>query len=159
VLPDPLHPAVVHFPVAIALLLPLAAAFVALAIAIGRLDARAWLLVVLLHAGGLGSAWFAEETGHDQEERVEEALGKAIEDPLHEHEEAAEWLVRVFAGSLLVSAAGLLRGGAGRAARLAAVLAALAVSAASYQVGRTGGALVYEHGAANAYLRPPPAAP
>jgi hypothetical protein len=146
---------VVHFPIAIALLLPWAAAFTALAVAIGRLDARAWILVVLLHAAGVGAAWLAHETGHDQEERVEEALGETIEQPLHEHEDAAGWLLWLFAGTFVVSAAGLLRDGAGRAARLAAVLAAFAVSAASYQAGRTGGALVYEHGAANAYLRSP----
>lgn len=151
-MPDPLHPAVVHFPIAIALLLFPAAALVALGVAAGWLDRRAWALVLLLHAGGAGSAWFAEETGHEQEERVEEVVA---ERHIHDHEEAAERLVAVMAGTLIVTAAGLLGGRVGGLARAASVVAALGVLAASYPAGQTGGALVYEHGAARAYAKPP----
>jgi uncharacterized membrane protein len=160
-MPDPLHPAVVHLPIAIALLLPFAAVLVALAIAAGWLERRAWALVLLLHVAGAGSAWFAEETGHDQEERVEEVVA---ERPIHEHEEAGERLVVVMGATALLTAAGLLGGRAGSLARAAAVLGALGVLVASYATGRTGGALVYEHGAGRAYesTRPgadPPPAP
>jgi hypothetical protein len=161
-LPDPLHPAVVHFPIAIALLLPFALALAAGSIAMGSLDRRVWAGLVLLHAVGAGSAWFAEETGHDQEERVERALGEALERPIHEHEENAERLVLAFAASFVVTAAGLLGGRFGGVARAAAVAGALAVALLSVPTGESGGALVYEHGAADAYVRPrtePPAAP
>lgn len=151
-LPDPLHPAVVHFPIAIAALLPFALALTAGAIAAGSLDRRAWLGVLLLHAVGAGTAWLAEETGHEQEERVERALGAAIEEPLHEHEESAERLVLAFGASLLLTAAGLLGGRAGGAARAAAVAAAVVVGLFSVTAGKSGGALVYEHGAASAYV-------
>jgi uncharacterized membrane protein len=157
-LPDPLHPAVVHFPIAIAALLPFAAALAALAIASGWLDRRAWAGIVLLHAVGAGSAWFAEETGHDQEERVERALGERLEEPLHEHEEAAEWLVLGFGATFVLTAAGLLGGRAGGLVRAVAVAGALALTAMSVRVGESGGALVYEHGAADAYVKRPGAA-
>lgn len=152
-LPDPLHPAIVHFPIAIAALLPFAAAAVALAIARGWLAPRAWALVVLLHAVGAGSAWFAEETGHDQEERVEKVVA---ERHIHDHEEAAETLLRVFVATWLVTAAGLLGGRAGSLARATAVLGGAAVLGFSVPAGRSGGALVYEHGAASAYREPVP---
>lgn len=153
-LPDPLHPAVVHFPIAIAVLLPFAAALGALAIARGWLDRRAWLGIVLLHAVGAGSAWLAEETGHEQEERVERALGETLERPLHDHEERAERLVIAFGASFLLTAAGLLAGPAGGIARALAVAGAVAVAGLSVPVGESGGALVYEHGAAEAYTKP-----
>jgi len=152
-LSDPLHPAVVHFPIAIAVLLPFAAALAAGAIAANALDGRAWVGIVLLHAVGAGTAWFAEETGHEQEERVERALGERIEAPLHEHEENAERLVLAFGATFLLTAAGLLRGRAGRLARGGAVTGAAVVGLLSVPTGESGGALVYEHGAAEAYVK------
>jgi uncharacterized membrane protein len=155
-LPDPLHPAIVHFPIAIALLLPIAAALAALAVGMGGLERRSWALVVLLHAVGAGSAWWAEETGHEQEERVEKVVDhKWIE----EHEEAAERLVPAFGATWIVTAAGLLGGRAGAFARVAGVAAAIALAFLAYPVGRSGGALVYEHGAASAYAEPPSPTP
>jgi uncharacterized membrane protein len=158
-LPDPLHPAVVHFPIAIAVLLPFAAALAAGAIAANALDGRAWVGIVLLHAVGAGTAWFAEETGHEQEERVERALGERIEAPLHEHEENAERLVLAFGATFLLTVAGLLGGRAGRVARGAAVAGAVVVGLLSVPTGESGGALVYQHGAAEAYVKPRGEAP
>jgi hypothetical protein len=158
-LPDPLHPAVVHFPIAIAVLLPFALALAAGSIAAGVLDRRAWVGLVLLHAVGAGTAWYAEETGHEQEERVERALGDTLERPIHDHEENAERLVLAFAATFVVTAAGLLRGRAGGIARAAAVAGAIVVAALSVPTGESGGALVYEHGAADAYVRERGAAP
>jgi hypothetical protein len=54
--------------------------------------------------------------------------------------------------ALVVAAAGLLPGPAGGIGRGAAVLVTLAVLAAGVPVGRSGGELVYRHGAANAYV-------
>ena len=55
-LPDPLHPAVVHLPIALAVLVPLLAAGGLLAIRSGFLPARAWLAVALVQALLAGSA-------------------------------------------------------------------------------------------------------
>jgi len=153
-LPDPLHPAVVHFPIAIAALLPFAAALAAAAIASGALDRRAWMGIVLLHAVGAGMAWFAMRTGHEQEERVEDALGETLERPLHEHEENAERLAWAFGLTWVLTAAGLLRDRAGSRARAAAVAGSVLVALLSVPTGESGGALVYQHGAADAYVKP-----
>jgi hypothetical protein len=47
---------------------------------------------------------------------------------------------------LVIVAAGLLRGSVGRTARVAGTVAALALVAAGYQVGHSGGQLVYGDG-------------
>lgn len=148
-LPDPLHPAVVHFPIALAILVPLLALLVLTAIRAGVVPARAWAVVVLAQVLLAGSAWFATETGEDQEERVEEVVA---ERHIETHEEAAEWLFRIAVIGALVSATGLLAGRAGSIGRAVTLVAGVAAIAASVQAGRTGGALVYEHGAASAYV-------
>lgn len=148
-LPDPLHPAVVHLPVALAALMPLLALLGALAIRVRAFPARTWAALVLLQALLLGSGWLALETGEDQEERVEEVVA---EGPIETHEEQAERFMILAGVGLVVVAAGLLPGAAGGVARAASVLAAAAVLAAGAQVGHSGGELVYRHGAASAYL-------
>lgn len=148
-IPDPLHPAIVHLPVALALLSPFVALLGALVVARAWLPARAWLGVVLLQAVLAGSAWVAEETGHEQEERVEKVVAK---EEIHEHEEAGERLVIVSLVALVVSAIGLLSGGAGRYARAASVVMGVLLLLGAAATGHSGGELVYVHGAAKAYL-------
>jgi uncharacterized membrane protein len=147
-LPDPLHPAVVHLPIALALVVPLFAAAGVLAIRSGFLPARAWLAVVLLQALLAGSAWVAVETGEDQAERVERVVAEKHVD---EHAEAAEWFASAASVAALICAAGLLPDRIGRAARITAALASLGVLAAAVRVGHLGGELVYKYGAARVY--------
>jgi uncharacterized membrane protein len=137
VLPDPLHPAVVHLPIALAILVPIVAAFALVAARIGLVPARGWAFVVLLQALLVATAWLALETGEADEERAETVIaGQPIED----HEERAERLMFAAVAGLLVLAAGLVL--------------ALGVAALAADVGHSGGALVYEHGAAAAYAKP-----
>ena len=49
-LPDPLHPAVVHLPLGLAVVAPAAALLVALAIRQSRLPLRAWTGILVLQA-------------------------------------------------------------------------------------------------------------
>jgi len=147
-IPDPLHPAVVHLPIALAVLMPLLAVLAGLAIRQGFVPARTWAAVVLLQAILVGSSWYALETGEDQEERVEEVVA---ERHIEEHEEAAERLHRLGIAALVLVAAGLLPGTAGGVARAVGVVATVAVLAAAVPVGHSGGELVYRHGAAQAY--------
>ena len=67
--PDPLHPAVVHLPIALAVVVPLLAAGCLFAIRSGAPPARAWLAVVFFQALLAGSAWLAVDTGGDQYDR------------------------------------------------------------------------------------------
>ncbi len=154
-LPDPLHPALVHFPIVLALLAPLLAGGFFWAIQTGRLPARAWLAVIALQAVIFGSAWFTAETGEEEEERVERVVR---EDPIEEHEEAAEWFIWIAGLTLPIAGAGIFAGSPGTGARALAVVGTLVAAAAVAQVGHTGGELVYKHGAAVAYLDGPEAA-
>lgn len=150
-IPNPLHPAIVHFPIVFAVLLPLVAIGALWMIRRGATARRAWLLPVAL-AGALAlSAFVAVQTGKAQEERVEDAVGKR---PMESHEESAE-LFLVLSGVLFVVAGvGLVPGVTGRAARIVATLGAVGVLGAGYTVGRSGGDLVYRHGAASVYTSP-----
>ncbi len=147
-LPDPLHPALVHLPLALAVLLPAGALLAFLAIARGALPARFWATIVVLHVLLAGSAYLAVETGENEEERVEEVVG---EPAIEAHEEAAERFLWLAVGAAVVSAAGLLPGRRGNAGRAVTVAAGAFVLLAALSVGHSGGALVYEHGAAQAY--------
>jgi uncharacterized membrane protein len=156
VLPEPLHPAVVHLPIALALLMPLFATALMAVIVKGAAPARAWGVAVALQVLLVGFAWLAVETGEADEERVEKVV---TEQHIHEHEEAAEWFLRVAAAAALLMAAGLLPDRRGHIGRIAGVLASLAVLAAAVRTGHLGGELVYRHGAANAYTTSAPPAP
>lgn len=150
-LPQPLHPAVVHFPIVFAALLPISAALALWAIRRGTPPLHAWAFPLVLSIGLVASSWVALETGEAQEERVESIVG---EQPLHQHEEAAERFMLISGIVMLVAAVGLARGPLGTAARLVASVGTVAVLAAGVQVGAAGGKLVYEHGAAAAYADP-----
>lgn len=147
-LPVPLHPAIVHFPIVFAVLLPLAAV-AALVVARRGVSARpAWAAVVVLAGLLTASSWAAVRTGEAQEDRVERVLPEEV---LHTHEEAGErflWLTLV---TLAAVGVGLLPGRPGAVGRTAGTVLAVAVLVAGYRVGASGGELVYEHGAASAY--------
>lgn len=148
-LPHPLHPAVIHFPLVLVILLPFFAAGALWAIRRGTPSRKAWALPVALAAALFVSSLVALRTGQAEQERVESVVSESA---IEGHEEAAERFL-IFGGVLfLVAAAGLARGNLGTSARLLTVVGSLALVAAGVQVGAAGGALVYEHGAASAYL-------
>ena len=148
-LPDPLHPAVIHFPLVLGLLLPLFAVGAAWAIRRGADAPRAWAIPLLMAAALAASAFVALRTGEAEEDRVEAVVSEAV---LHEHEEAAERFLVLTGVLLLVAAAGVVRGTLGQAARVLTVAGSLGVAAAGIQVGAAGGELVYRHNAASAYV-------
>ena len=149
-MPDPLHPAVVHLPIALAILVPIFAILAVLAIHRGLLPTRSWGLVVLLQAMLVASTFLAVETGEAQEERVERFVA---ERHVEAHEQAAERFLAITGLGLVVVAIGLLPRRAGAVGRVGGTVAALAILAAGVAVGHSGGELVYEHGAANAYAK------
>lgn len=148
-LPDPLHPAVVHFPVVLAVLLPIAAGFGLLAIRRGTAPRSAWGYATLGALLLFAAAFTAVRTGEQEEEAVEEVVDHDI---IHEHEEKGERLQLMAGIGFLVFAAGMSGGVVGRIARPVALLASLAIAGQAYLAGDSGGHLVYRHGAANAYL-------
>lgn len=148
-LPDPLHPAIVHFPIVLTLLLPISAAGALWAIRRGARPQRAWAIPLALVAALAVSSFLAVQTGASQEERVESVVA---EEAIEIHEEAGERFLVLSGVLALVMAGGLLAGTAGTAARYVGTLGAAALVVLAIQVGDAGGKLVYEHGAAAAYV-------
>ena len=147
-LPDPLHPAVVHFPIVLTVLLPISVGVALWVIGKHATARRAWSVPLALAAALWVSAFVATRTGEREEERVEDVVGEAA---IEGHEEAGERFLVLSGVLLLVAAAGLLPATVGRAARLVTAAGSLGLVAAAVQVGRSGGELVYRDGAASAY--------
>lgn len=147
-LPSPLHPLIVHMPIALTVLVPLFAIGALIAI---RRRARlpvAWGLTIGMLALLLVSGWAALQTGENEEERVERFVN---EDAVEEHEEAGTQFVYAAGAVLLLSGVGLIRGRTGAAARVVVALATIGLVGMGYNVGHSGGGLVYGGGAAQAY--------
>ena len=148
-MPDPLHPALVHLPLGLALATPLLAAGLALAVRRGWLPRRAWAAAVALQALLVAGGAAAMITGERDGDRVEKVVGEA---PVERHEERAEAFVWTAGAVLVVAAAALLV-----PARAAGPVAALslagmvAVAGLAIRAGQAGGELVYRHGAARAF--------
>jgi uncharacterized membrane protein len=148
-LPDPLHPAVVHFPIVLAVLLPFVALWALLALRRSDRPRPLWIPVVVAGALLFGSSLLAKETGEDQEERVEQVVGESA---IEQHHEWADRMVVVSGVVLFLVLAGLLPGTIGGLGRWLSLVAAVVAMVVVVQVGTTGGELVYKHGAASVYV-------
>lgn len=148
VLPNPLHPALVHFPIVLAILLPLVAGAGVLAIRRGANPRKAWAMVTVFGVLVWVSAFVTAKVGEADEERVEAVVAEAA---LERHEEAGERFVLLAGAAAVLLMAGLLAGRAGSVARVIGTGAAAALVVAAFQVGHSGGELVYTYGAARAF--------
>jgi uncharacterized membrane protein len=149
-LPVPLHPAIVHLPIALAVLLPLFAIGGLIAVNRGASPRSAWGITVALAAALVATGLIAKETGEDGEDQVERIVPKAA---FEAHEEAADRFVVIGLSVFALSLLGLRRDAIGNAGRIVATVGTVAVLAAGYSVGHAGGQLVYQHGAASAYTQ------
>jgi len=146
----PLHPKLVHLPLAVSVLVPVVGALVLAAWIRGWVTVRAWWVVVVVQLLGTGAGIAAMQAGEDEEERVERFVPhEAIET----HEETAEVFVWTGAGVLVLA----LLAGAVRADPIRWGLAAATIALGAIvlwmgiRTGEAGGRLVYVHGAARAY--------
>jgi uncharacterized membrane protein len=144
----PLHPLVVHFPIVLAVLLPISALWALWAVRKGTTVRRVWAVPVAIAISLAVSALVAVKTGEAQDERVERVVA---EQPLESHEEAAETFLILSSGLALLVAAGLLNGRVGKVARTLGSVGAVGLVAVAAYVGHSGGKLVYQYGAASAY--------
>ena len=145
-MPDlPLHPAIVHVPIGLALAMPFVA--IALAVAVWRraLPRRTLAVVVGLQLLLAGTAFAAGQTGEADEDAAERV---APGDAIHAHEEAGERVIWSSFAVLALSAAAAFVP-TRRVALLAALTAAgtVVVAAFALDAGRKGGDLVFRHGA------------
>ena len=142
-LPDPLHPAIVHFPIALLLL--------GAPLAIVSVFVRNWhlpVLAALVLALGATGAVVATVTGGKAAEMAGE-LSDSGEKVLDEHEEWGERARN--AGSLaavlaILSAALVRKPAAARAAGAVAAIAAAAAALSVAQAGHYGGQAVFKFG-------------
>jgi uncharacterized membrane protein len=149
---------IVHLPVALAALLPLAAAAALLAWWRGWLPGRRlWLGVVVLQATLTLGAVVALRTGQSEEDRVERVVPEAA---IERHEEAAETFLATAAAALVLAtlAAAVPRDALRRTVAVFALAAMGVTLAMAYRTGKAGGELVYRHGAGAAYAPAGPAA-
>ncbi|HEX5041927.1 MAG TPA: hypothetical protein VFV75_03425 [Candidatus Polarisedimenticolaceae bacterium] len=151
------HPKVVHIPMALGVLMPAVAGGLLLAWWRGWLPRRAWALAVLLQAILVGSGVVALRTGEAAEEGAERVVAERY---IQQHEDAAELFVWASGGTLAVMLLALALGAsrAGVPVGAGATLATLLVLGLGYRTGHAGGSLVYEHGAAQAYVQAGPLA-
>ncbi len=142
-IPDPLHPAVVHFPIVL-LLLGAPLAVVSLFLRKYHLPALTAAVLALGGAGALVATW----TGEEAAELAGELSGSG-EKTLDAHEEWGERArnAGIVAALLAVTSAALGRKPvAGRALGAAAAIAAVGAAFSVAQAGHYGGAVVYKHG-------------
>ncbi len=139
----PLHPALVHIPLGIAVVLPLVALAVTVALWRGWIGPRAFALVVLLQAVVVGAGVVALQTGERDEERV------ANEAAVEAHEEAAQRFMVGAGFALALGVGGLLllkRQPALRWMAAGLTAATLVEAGLAVATGQRGGELVYGAG-------------
>jgi uncharacterized membrane protein len=145
----PIHPFIVHWPLALAFLMPLLSFVFALGIKKQWIKPKFWLVIIILQATVVGSGYLAMETGEDEEEKVEKMIDKKA---IHEHEERAEVFIALSVVSLVLTIVTILLKEKWRP--MLALLSSISLAGASFaafRTGEAGGALVYQYGAANAY--------
>jgi uncharacterized membrane protein len=145
----PLHPALVHVPLGLSLVMPIVAAVIGFALLKGWANKPMWLVVIALQAVVLVGGLAAMNSGEDEEEVVEKVVNERL---IKQHEEKAEAFVWSAGITLALSAAVLVLGPqqVGIAAMVTALAAAVTLGL-GYRVGHSGGELVFKHGAASAY--------
>lgn len=148
----PLHPAVVHLPLGLAILMPLAAAGFAWAVGTGRLPRRGWAAVVALQALLVGSGFVAMNSGGAEEERVEAVVAESA---IETHEERAEAFMWAAGATLALTALVVVLPVAAAVVPLAvaSTIATVVVAGLALWVGHAGGQLVYAQGAASVYAQ------
>jgi uncharacterized membrane protein len=142
--PDPFHPAVVHFPIALILV---GTAFSAV-VAFWRKSPLTWVAAVLLGLGALG-AWSAVESGESAGGLLEKGTPER-EALVDSHETWAKRTLMVTTAAAALAVATALLGAWPRIARGVSILAIIASASAAfavYETGHRGGELVYRHGA------------
>ncbi len=145
----PLHPQIVHLPLALSVLLPFITLVVMVCIRKQKFSSHVWILVAGLQVLTTASGYLAMETGEDEEKVVEKVVGKKN---LHEHEERAEMFVASsVAASVLAIATLLIKPALQFYLMITALLLMLGQTGLAWRTGASGGELVYLHQASSAY--------
>lgn len=151
----PLHPAIVHIPIGIALALPAVAGAALAGIWLKKLEPKTWYLILLLQLILLAGGGLSMNTGEDEEHKVEAVVS---EDHIESHEETAKLFMLISAlgtiGSLGAIVAIRSNEKTGRYIMAGTTAVLVAAAGMALATGHEGGELVYRHGAAGAYTAP-----
>jgi len=143
-LPDPLHPAIVHFPIVLILL----GTVIAVATLVFPRAVLAWLSAVILALAAAGS--IAATWSGDEDEEAAEHAGSAANQVFEEHEEwgerARNAAIIAMLGAAAVAASLKRFPFLSRGAAALTTAVALAASWCVLEAGHYGGQLVYQHG-------------
>lgn len=145
----PLHPIVVHFPIALSFLLPILALVFAFFIKTKKMNGSMWAIIMGLHLFTVGMGYLSLETGEREEDVVEKIVDKEL---IAEHEKYAEIFVGVTVVATVISiVAYFIQAHLQMYVQLANVIVLLIAAFFAYETGEHGGELVYKHGATRAY--------
>lgn len=145
----PLHPFMVHFPMALSFLMPFLVLVFAVLIKKRKMDSKAWIIIIGLQLMTTVTGYIALETGEDEEHKVAKVVSKSL---IHEHEEAAEIFVSSTVMALVLGiAVFFVKEELQFKIQLIITLLSFGSTFLAYRTGFMGGELVYVHGAARAY--------
>lgn len=146
----PLHPKVVHLPIALAMLMPLLSGGLFLAWIREWLPRRAWWIVVCIQALNVASGFAALASAEGDEHVVERVVSEAL---IHAHEEAGQGFVATSVAVMLCAlfAGWVKRENLARALAGLTIVGSLVALALGVRAGHMGGELVYRHGGAAAF--------
>ncbi len=145
----PLHPILVHFPIALSFLLPILALVFAFFIKTKKMNSSMWAIIMGLHLFTVGMGYLSLETGETEEDTVVKIVDK---DLIADHEKYAEIYVGVTVLATVLSVvAFFIQANLQMYLQLANVVVLVIAAFFAYETGEHGGELVYKHGAARAY--------
>lgn len=147
---SPLHPKIVHIPLALAMLLPILNVAIVLSWWKKWLPRRVWIISACLHAVMTFSAFVAMQTGETEEHITERVVS---EDRIHEHEDAAESFLWASVVALLLALIAAIADQEPIGLKYAVFTTILAIlcSVLAIEAGHQGGELVYKYGAGRAF--------
>ncbi len=143
----PIHPIIVHFPIALSFIIPLILVLVFIGTKKDLFTSKVLIIPLLLQLIVVGSGYLAMEFGEDDEEKVEKVVA---EQHIEEHEEAAEFFIYSQSVVLALLLAALFLQSVGILKPLALIASVLAIYP-TILTGHSGGKLVYQYGAASAH--------
>jgi len=146
----PLHPAAVHVPIGLAIVLPPLVLWAAIRTWQGAETRATWSMIAFIQLVLVGAAFFAMSAGERDEDVVERVVA---ERRIHVHETMGKQFA--WTGVIALACTVLLIGASGPPARalgVIAVLLAVGTTGLAARVGHSGGKLVYVYGAAQAHV-------
>lgn len=144
----PLHPKVVHIPIALCILMPAIATLIWFGIRRGWFSPRTWLIAVVLQIAMAVGGAAALQTGEADALKVE---GYASDEALATHEARGWWFVYVAGANVVLCASTLVLQRRQQLLGALAIAGTFASAYAGYLVGDSGGRLVYVANATDAH--------